>query len=33
VRLTQDMRRDPLPEVLTMGLRLEKLPPFRKEQE
>jgi gliding motility-associated lipoprotein GldH len=30
VRLTQDMRRDPLPEVLTVGLRLEKLPPFRK---
>jgi gliding motility-associated lipoprotein GldH len=33
VRLTQDMRRDPLPEVLTIGLRLEKLPPFRKEKE
>lgn len=31
IRLTQDMRRDPLPEVLTIGLRLEKLPPFRKE--
>ncbi len=26
IRLTQDMRRDPLPEVLTVGLRLEKLP-------
>lgn len=33
VRLTQDMRRDPLPEVLTIGLRLEKLPPFHKAKE
>lgn len=33
IRLTQDMRRDPLPEVLTVGLRIEKLPPFHKEQE
>ncbi len=33
VRLTQDMRRDPLPEVLTIGLRVEKLPPFHKEKE
>ncbi|MBS1615735.1 MAG: gliding motility lipoprotein GldH [Bacteroidetes bacterium] len=33
VRLTQDMRRDPLPEVLTIGLRIEKLPPFHKEKE
>jgi gliding motility-associated lipoprotein GldH len=32
VRLTHDMRRNPLPEVLTIGFRLEKLPPFRKEQ-
>jgi len=31
VRLSHDMRRNPLPEVLTIGLRLEKLPPFRKE--
>lgn len=30
VRLTQEMRRDPLPEVLTIGLRVEKLPPFQK---
>ncbi|MEO6831731.1 MAG: gliding motility lipoprotein GldH [Chitinophagaceae bacterium] len=30
VRLTQDMRRNPLPEVLTVGIRLEKLPPFKK---
>jgi gliding motility-associated lipoprotein GldH len=33
VRLTHEMRRDPLPEVLTIGLRLEKLPPYRKEKE
>lgn len=33
LRLTQDMRRDPLPEVLTIGLRVEKLPPFHKEKE
>lgn len=33
LRLTHEMRRDPLPEVLTIGLRLEKLPPFRKEKE
>ena len=33
VRLTQDMRRDPLPEILTIGLRLEKLPPFHKAKE
>jgi gliding motility-associated lipoprotein GldH len=26
VRLTHEMRRNPLPEVLTIGLRLEKLP-------
>jgi gliding motility-associated lipoprotein GldH len=32
VRLTHEMRRNPLPEVLTIGFRLEKLPPFRKEQ-
>ena len=31
VRLRHDMRRNPLPEVLTIGLRLEKLPPFRKQ--
>jgi gliding motility-associated lipoprotein GldH len=31
VTLAHDMRRNPLPEVLTIGLRLEKLPPFRKE--
>ena len=31
VRLMHDMRRNPLPEVLTIGLRLEKLPPFRKQ--
>ncbi len=31
VRLTHEMRRNPLPEVLTVGLRLEKLPPFRKQ--
>jgi gliding motility-associated lipoprotein GldH len=31
VQLTHDMRRNPLPEVLTIGLRLEKLPPFRKQ--
>ena len=31
VRLSHDMRRNPLPEVLTIGLRLEKLPPFRKQ--
>lgn len=30
IRLTQDMRRNPLPEVLTVGLRLEKLPSFKK---
>ncbi len=30
LRLTQEMRRDPLPEVLTVGLRVEKLPPFHK---
>ncbi len=33
VRLTQDMRRDPLPEVLTVGFRIEKLPPFKHEKE
>jgi gliding motility-associated lipoprotein GldH len=32
VRLTQDMRRDPLPEVLTIGYRIEKLPPYKKQQ-
>ena len=32
VRLTQDMRRNPLPEVLTVGLRLEQLPPFKRIQ-
>ena len=32
VRLTQDMRRNPLPEVLTVGLRLEQLPPFKRVQ-
>jgi gliding motility-associated lipoprotein GldH len=31
VRLIHDMRRNPLPEVLTIGLSLEKLPPFRKQ--
>ncbi len=31
VRLTQDMRRDPLPEILTVGFRVEKLPPFKKQ--
>ena len=30
VRLSQDMRRNPLPEVLIVGLRLEKLPPFQR---
>jgi gliding motility-associated lipoprotein GldH len=33
IRMAQDMRRDPLPEVLTIGLRLEKLPPFHKAKE
>lgn len=33
IRLAQDMRRDPLPEVLTIGLRIEKLPPHRKQNE
>ncbi len=32
VRVTQDMRRDPLPEVLTIGFRVEKLPPFKKQK-
>jgi gliding motility-associated lipoprotein GldH len=32
VRLTQDMRRDPLPEILTIGFRVEKLPPYKKQQ-
>lgn len=32
VRLTQDMRRNPLPEILTVGLRLEQLPPFKRAQ-
>ena len=31
VRLAHNMRRNPLPELLTIGLRLEKLPAFRKE--
>ena len=31
VRLSHDMRRNPLPEVLTIGLRVEQLPPFRKQ--
>lgn len=30
IRLKHEMRRNPLPEILTVGLRLEKLPPFRK---
>jgi gliding motility-associated lipoprotein GldH len=30
VRISQDMRRNPLPEVLIVGLRLEKLPPFKR---
>lgn len=31
LRLQHEMRRNPLPEVLTIGLRVEKLPPFHKE--
>lgn len=30
IRLQHEMRRNPLPEILTVGLRVEKLPPFRK---
>lgn len=30
IRLRHEMRRNPLPEVLTVGLRVEKLPPARK---
>lgn len=30
VRLTHDMRRNPLPEVYNVGLSLEKLPPFKR---
>ncbi len=32
LRLTQDMRQDPLPEILTVGIRLEKLPAVRRQQ-
>jgi gliding motility-associated lipoprotein GldH len=31
LRLQHEMRRNPLPEILTIGLRVEKLPPFHKE--
>lgn len=32
VRITHDMRQDPLPEILTIGLRLEKLPAAQRPQ-
>jgi gliding motility-associated lipoprotein GldH len=32
LRLTHDMRQDPLPEILTVGIRLEKLPPLKRAQ-
>lgn len=32
IRLSQDMRRDPLPEVLSVGLRIEQLPHYQKEK-
>ncbi len=32
LRLTHDMRQDPLPEVITVGIRLEKLPKIKPAQ-